>query len=74
MMQKNPHYISPKLRKLSANVLSKSLTIAINHSLNKGIFPDNAKIASVLPLHKVIINILWVSFDSLVFYTLFKNL
>ena len=44
--------IPPKLIKLSAKVLSKPLAIAINNSSNKGIFPDNAKIACVSPLDK----------------------
>ena len=44
--------IPPKLIKLSANVLSKPLAIAINNSFNKGMFPDNAKIACVSPSDK----------------------
>ena len=42
----------PKLIKLPAKVLSKPLAIAINNSFNKGMFPDNAKIACVSPLDK----------------------
>ena len=38
------YQIPPKLIKLSAKVLSKLLTIEINHSFNKEAFPDNAKI------------------------------
>ena len=44
--------IPPKLIKLSAKVLSKPLSIAIDNSFNKGKFPDNAKIASVSPLNE----------------------
>ena len=44
--------IPPKLIKLSANVLSKPLAIAINNSFNKGMFPDNARIACVSPSDK----------------------
>ena len=44
--------IPPKLLKLSAKVLSKPLTIAINNSFNKETFPNNAKIACVSPLDK----------------------
>ena len=44
--------IPPKLIKLSAKVLSKPLAIEVNNSFNKGIFPDNAKIACVSPLDK----------------------
>ena len=38
--------------KLSAEVLSTPLSIAINNSLKYGVFPDNAKIASVIRLDK----------------------
>ena len=44
--------IPSKLIKLSEKVLSKPLVIAINNSFNKGIFPDNIKIACVSPLDK----------------------
>ena len=44
--------ISPKLVKLSAEILSTPLSIAINNSLKYGVFPDDAKIASVIPLDK----------------------
>ena len=44
--------IPPKLVKLSAEVLSTALSIAINNSLKYGVFPDDAKIASVIPLDK----------------------
>ena len=44
--------ISHKLVKLSAEVLSTPLSIAINNSLKYGAFPDDAKIASVIPLDK----------------------
>ena len=42
--------IPPKLVKLSAEVLITPLSIAISNSLKYGIFPDDAKIASVIPL------------------------
>ena len=38
--------------KLSAEILSTPLSIAINNSLKYGVFPDDAKIASVIPLDK----------------------
>ena len=41
-----------KLVKTSAEVLSQPLADAINNSISKGVFPDNAKIASVFPIHK----------------------
>ena len=44
--------IPTKLIKLSAKVRSKPLVIAINNSFNKGMFPDNVKIACVSPLDK----------------------
>ena len=39
--------IPPKLVKISAKVLSQPLADAINNSISKGVFPDNAKIASI---------------------------
>ena len=42
----------PKLIKISADIIAESLTQAINCCLRQGIFPDNAKIASVVPLDK----------------------
>ena len=41
-----------KLVKTSAEVLSQPLADAINNSISKGVFPDNAKIASVSPIDK----------------------
>ena len=41
--------IPPKLVKLSAEILSTPLSIAINNSLKYGVFPDDA---SVIPLDK----------------------
>ena len=38
--------------KLSAEVLSTPLSIAMKNSLKYGVFPDDAKIASVIPLDK----------------------
>ena len=42
----------PKLVKISSEVLSQPLADAINNSISKGVFPDNAKIASVSPIDK----------------------
>ena len=42
--------IPPKLVKISAEVLSQPLADAANNT--KGVFPDNAKIASVSPIDK----------------------
>ena len=38
--------------KLSAEILSTPLSIAINNSQKYGVFPNDAKIASVIPLDK----------------------
>ena len=38
--------------KLSAETLSTPISIAINNSLKYGVFPEDAKIASVIPLDK----------------------
>ena len=38
--------------KLSAEVLSTPLSIAINNSLKYGVFPDDTKITSIIPLDK----------------------
>ena len=38
--------------KLSAEILSTLLSIAINNNLKYGVFPNDAKIASVIPLDK----------------------
>ena len=45
--------ITPKLVKLSANILSEPLTKTINNSLSMGIFPDAAKISTVSPIFKL---------------------
>ena len=42
--------------KLSAEVLSTPFSVAINNSLNYGVFPDDAEIASVIPLDKGTLN------------------
>ena len=44
--------ILPKLGKLSDEKLSTPLSIAINSSLKYRVFPDDAKITSVIPLDK----------------------
>ena len=42
--------ISPKLIKIGADIIAEPLTQAITCCLRQGIFPSNAKIASVVPL------------------------
>ena len=44
--------IPTKLVKMAASVLCQPLSNAINNSLSKGIFPDDAKIAMVSPFEK----------------------
>ena len=44
--------IPPKLIKIGVDIIAEPLTKAINCCLRQGIFPDNAKIASVVPVDK----------------------
>ena len=44
--------IPPKLIQIGADIIAEPLTHAINCYLRLGIFPDNAKIASVVPVDK----------------------
>ena len=44
--------IPPKLIKIGADIIAEPLTKAINCCLRQGIFPNNAKIASVVPVDK----------------------
>ena len=44
--------IPPKLIKIGADIIAEPLTPAINCCLCQGIFPDNAKVASVVPVDK----------------------
>ena len=44
--------IPPKLIKIGADIIGEPLTQAINCCLRQGIFPENAKVASVVPLDK----------------------
>ena len=44
--------IPPKLVQMSADILSTPLSNAINNSISKGKFPDDAKVESVSPLDK----------------------
>ena len=44
--------IPPKLVKIGADIIKEPLTQAINCCLRQGIFPENAKVASVVPLDK----------------------
>ena len=44
--------ISVQLLKVIAHGISKPLTAILNQSLKKGIFPDNLKLAKIIPLHK----------------------
>ena len=44
--------IPPKLIKIGAYIIAEPLTQAINCCLRQGIFPDNAKIACVVPVDK----------------------
>ena len=44
--------IRPKLIKIGADIIAEPLMQAINCCLRQGIFPENAKVASVVPLDK----------------------
>ena len=44
--------IPTKLVKLASDILAKPLSIAINNSISTSTFPNNAKIASVVPIDK----------------------
>ena len=44
--------ITPKVIKLSAEVIGPTLLRIINTSISTGHFPDNLKIAKILPIHK----------------------
>ena len=44
--------IPPKLIKIGAGIIAEPLTQAINFCLRQGIFPDNAKITSAVPVDK----------------------
>ena len=44
--------IPPKLIKINEDIIGELLTQVINCCLCQGIFPDNAKIASVVPVDK----------------------
>ena len=47
------HYaIATKLLKLSIDIIFLPLTHIINISLSTGIFPNQLKVAKVLPIHK----------------------
>ena len=41
-----------ELVKLAPEVLSKPLSIAMNNSSTSSTFPDRAKVATVVPIHK----------------------
>lgn len=45
-------YISSKMLKVVVNYVVKPLTFLINRSLHDGVFPNNLKLAKVIPLHK----------------------
>ena len=44
--------IPPKLIKTAADFLTPLLTVSVNESIGENIFPDSAKIASVIPFDK----------------------
>ena len=44
--------ISTKLLKYISNEICKPLTLVVNQCLQTGIFPDNMKLAKVIPIYK----------------------
>ena len=44
--------IPPKIIKMASNFLAPILTTAINSSMENSVFPENAKVATVVPLDK----------------------
>ena len=44
--------LSNKIIKTIKNVISKPLTLIINQMITSGIFPDDLKIAKIIPLYK----------------------
>ena len=44
--------IPPKLIKMASNFLAPILTTAINSSIENTVFPENAKVATIVPLDK----------------------
>ena len=44
--------IPPKLIKMASNFLTPILPTAINSSMENSVFPENAKVATVVPLDK----------------------
>jgi len=43
--------IEPKILKLSGDYIAEPITYLINKSLSDGVFPDELKNASVIPIH-----------------------
>ena len=46
------HHHPPKLNKIAVDFLTPFLNVAINKSIEENIFPDSAKIVSMIPLDK----------------------
>ena len=66
------HYgMSKKFLKTLVPVLLRPLTLIINQSLTTGIFPDQLKIAKVLPIHKKMKLQQWTTIDQYHYYQLY---
>ena len=65
--------ISTNLLKQIKHCITPSLTLLINQMLNTGIFPDNFKIAKVIPLSKKVMTSLSVITAPYLFYLLFQK-
>ena len=66
--------ISSKLIKIIEPAIIKPLTLLINQVLNTGIFPDELKIAKVIPIFKKMIQHYLKIIDQFLYYQQFPNL
>ena len=66
--------ISSKLIKIIEPAIIKPLTLLINQVLNTGIFPDELKIAKVIPLFKKMIPHFFKIIDQFLYYQLLPKL
>ena len=65
--------MSTKFLKTLVPVLLRPLTLIINQSLTTGIFPDQLKIAKVLPIHKKMKLQQWTTIDQYLYYQLYQK-
>jgi hypothetical protein len=66
--------LSTRFIKLIKMEIAKPLTIIINQAINTGIFPDELKIAEVIPLFKKDIEMLFTNYRLSLFYLPFPKM